>query len=230
MGRKLKRVSLDRSDSRNFKTEMNLNAALRWRYATKKFDPLRIVDEALVNSILESANLTASSYGLQPYQLVVVQDRNVREELVSSSFGQRQVLDASHLIVIAMRTDVDEVYIRQFIDLKERIRKLDCGSLAGYGEMMSSWIMAMTPAERFQWAARQTYLVMGTLLTACALAEIDACPLEGFIPDEFDQKLNLTNYHLHAQLLLAIGYRSAEDETQFLAKVRRPIDEMVIRL
>jgi nitroreductase len=209
---------------------MNLNSALRWRYATKKFDPTRMIDEALVDSILESGNLAATSYGLQPYQLVVLQDRDLREELVASSFGQRQVVDASHLIVIAIRTNLNEEYIRQFIQYKEAQRHLPAGSLTAYGEIMAAQIMGMREPARLNWAARQAYLVMGTMLAACAVAQVDACPMEGFVADEVNAKLNLVRLGLHAQLLLPIGYRAADDETQFMPKVRRPLDEMVIRL
>jgi nitroreductase len=209
---------------------MNLNTALGWRYATKVFDPSRFVDEAVVESILEAGNLAATSYGLQPFQLVVLQDRALREELVASSFSQRQVVDSSHLIVIAIRTNINEDYIRQFIQCKETQRQFPSGALAGYGDIMTGKIMGMSDSARLNWAARQAYLVMGTMLAACALAQVDACPMEGFVPDEVNQKLNLAKYGLHAQLLLPIGYRSAEDETQFMAKVRRPLDETVIRL
>ncbi len=91
---------------------MNLSAALRWRYATKKFDPDRIVSEALIDALVDAANLAATSYGLQPFQFVIIHNQELQQKLIASSYGQRQVADASHLIVIATRTDVDENYIR----------------------------------------------------------------------------------------------------------------------
>lgn len=209
---------------------MSLNSALRWRYATKKFDPARSVEDAVVDSILEAGNLTASSYGLQPYQFVLVTDRKLREELVVSSFGQRQVVDSSHLIVIAIRTDVDESYIRNFVKIKEQERQAAAGSLNAYAEMMIKSIMGMEAHERLQWAACQAYIAMGTMLAACAVAQVDACPMEGFNPSAYDKRLNLAAYSLHAQLLLPVGYRSTDDATSHQSKVRRPIEEMVIRL
>jgi nitroreductase / dihydropteridine reductase len=209
---------------------MNFNAMLRWRYATKKFDPDRSVDDAIVESILESGNLTASSYGLQPYQFVLLSDRKLREGLVASSYGQRQVVDSSHLIVIAIRTDVDESYIRNFTRLKELERNLPTGSMNSYAEMMMKSILAMDPDDRLQWAARQSYIALGTMMAACAVAQVDACPMEGFSSKDYNSKLDLPSRNLHAQLLLPIGYRSTEDETQHQAKVRRPFAESVIRL
>lgn len=209
---------------------MTITSALRWRYATKKFDPNRFVDEALVESILESGNLTASSYGLQPYQFVLVTDRQFREGLVPSSYGQRQVVDCSHLIVIAIRTDVNESYIRNFTQLKESVCKLSVGSLDGYAAMMMKSILSMESNDRLQWAARQAYIALGTMMAACAMAQVDACPMEGFKPQDYNHKLDLSSRNLHAQLLLPIGYRSPEDETQHQAKVRRPINETLIRL
>lgn len=209
---------------------MNFNSALRWRYATKIFDPNGFVQETVVDSILEAGNLAATSYGLQPFQLVVLQDRGVREQLVVSSFGQRQVVDSSHLIIIAIRTNLSERYIRQFIRYKELQRGFQPGAMDGYADIIIGNIMGMPDAARLGWAARQAYLVMGTMLAACAVAQVDACPMEGFIPEDFNRKLNLQKLDLHAQLLLPIGYRSSADETQNLAKVRRPLTETVIRL
>lgn len=203
---------------------------MRWRYATKKFDPNRFVNEGVVDSILESGNLSASSYGLQPYQFVLVTDRQFRESLVASSYGQRQVVDSSHLIVIAIRTDVDEDYIRNFTRFKESERKLPVGSLNGYAEIMIKSILAMEPEGRLQWAAKQAYIAMGTMMAACAMAQVDACPMEGFSPQDYNSKLDLPSRNLQVQLLLPIGYRSPEDETRHLAKVRRPITDSVIRL
>jgi nitroreductase len=153
----------------------------------------------------------------------------LREDLVASSFGQRQVVDSSHLIVIAIRTDIDERYIRDFVKLKETQRHLAAGSLDSYAGMMIKSIVGMEPKDRLHWAARQAYIVMGTMLAACAIAKVDSCPMEGFLPRAFNDKLNLSTRNLHAQLLLPVGYRSLDDETQHQAKVRRPIQDMVIR-
>jgi len=208
----------------------SLNDFLRWRYATKKFDPTQKLPDEIVDSILESANLTATSYGLQPYRFVLLHDPEIQEQLVASSFFQRQVADASHVIIIAIRTDIHEDFIRQYIVLKEQQQNLPAGSMQAYGELMVKSMMGMSESQRLDWAARQAYLAMGTLLVACAVHQVDACPMEGFRPSEYNEKLRLTEQNLHAQLVLPIGYRAATDEAQFMPKVRRPIEQMVIRL
>jgi nitroreductase len=209
---------------------MNFNSAMRWRYATKKFDPTRSVAKADVEMILEAGNLTASSYGLQPYQFVLLTNRELREQLVASSYGQRQVVDSSHLIVIAIRTDIDERYIRNFTKFKEIQRGLAVGSLDDYAGMMIKSILGMDGEARLQWAARQAYIAMGTMLAACAIAGVDSCPMEGFVSQDYDERLKLGDRHLHAQLLLPIGYRSSDDVTQDQTKVRRSMQDMVLYL
>ncbi len=207
-----------------------LNPALNWRYATKQFDPQRKLSNEQVDSILAAGNLSATSYGLQPYQFLLIEDQSFRESLVSCCYNQRQVVDASHLIVIAIRTDIDEVFIRDFISLTEAQRNLTAGSLTGYGDLIIKSIMSFSENARLDWAARQAYLALGTMLAACAAMHVDACPMEGFLPHEFNQRLNLTDRNLHCQLLLPVGYRAESDETQHLPKVRRPLEEMVIRI
>jgi nitroreductase len=209
---------------------MSLTNALRWRYATKKFDPKRSVPEAIVDSLLESANLSATSYGLQPYRFIVVRDRDLQQQLVTSSYGQRQVADASHLIVIATRTDVDESYICDYIDMMEQQRNLDRGRLKQYGNVMVGAISSMSDDHRKVWAARQAYIALGTLLAACGTLEIDSCPMEGFVPSEYNELLQLNEQNLHAAVVLPIGYRAADDATQHHPKVRQPLEKMVIRI
>ena len=184
---------------------MNLTAALRWRYATKKFDPDKVVSEALIDALLEAANLAATSYGLQPFQFVVIRDQKIQDKLVASSFGQSQVADASHVIVIATRTDVDEKYISDYISLLEDLRGLPPGTMAQYKNVMVGTMGGMTDNDRMEWAAKQAYIALGTLLTACAAHEIDSCPMEGFVPEEYNELLGLNAKQLHAAIVLPIG-------------------------
>ncbi len=209
---------------------MSLSAALRWRYATKKFDRDRVLTEPLVEALLDAANLSATSYGLQPFQFVVLRDRDSRESLVASSYGQRQVADASNVVVIATRTDIDEAFIRDYIDLRESGLELPSGALRPYGDLMVRSIGGMTESARMDWAVKQSYIALGTLLAACAALEIDSCPMEGFVPVEYDAKLELSSRNLTATLVVPIGYRATDDETQHQPKIRRPLDAMVVRL
>lgn len=209
---------------------MNLTAAMNWRYATKKFDPNKIVSEPLIDALLDAGNLAATSYGLQPFQFVVIRNQELQDELVSSSYGQRQVADASHIIVIATRTDVDAAYITDYMSLVEQQRGLEPGTLDEYKDGMIGTIGGMTQEHRMEWAAKQAYLVLGTLLAACAMLELDSCPMEGFVPEEYDELLDLPAKNLHAAVVLPVGYRADDDVAQHESKVRRPLSEMVLRV
>lgn len=209
---------------------MQLLEALRWRYATKKFDPNKFVDENEVEALLEAANLSATSYGLQPFRLLVIRNQPLQEQLVASSYGQRQVADASHVIVISSRTDVDSQYISRYIDYVESERGLAGDTLDEYKTVMTHAITSMSDESRKDWAAKQVYLVLGTLLAACGARKIDACPMEGFIPEEYNEILGLSKLNLHATVVLPIGYRAEDDETQNLKKIRQPLSEMTIRI
>ena len=204
--------------------------ALSWRYACKKFDPQRQVSAGDLETILKAVNLSASSYGLQPFQLVVVQDRELQEKLMPVSYNQPQVRDASAVIVFSIRTDIDDDYIRSYARRTEQMRNLDEGTLDAYADQMSGSIMGLDAEKRAAWAGKQTYILMGTALAACAMLGIDSCPMEGFIADQYDQILELPKRNLHAALVLPIGYRADDDPQAKFAKVRMPLDEMVIRL
>ncbi len=209
---------------------MSLTAALRWRYATKKFDPDRVVSEPIVDALLDAANLTATSYGLQPFKFVVIQNQELQDQLVAASYGQRQVADASHVIVIATRTDVDAEYIGKYTAMVEQQRGLSTGEMDIYRDGMIGTLTRLSDQDRMEWAAKQAYLALGTMLAACADLEIDSCPMEGFVPEEYNKLLDLSSKQLHAAVVLPIGYRANDDAAQHQAKVRRPIGEMVIRI
>lgn len=209
---------------------MNLNAALRWRYATKKFDPNRVVSEPVIEALLDAANLAATSYGLQPFQFVVIQNQELQDKLVAASFGQRQVADASHVIVIATRTDVDEKYISEYISMMEVQLGLDPDAMGQYRNIMIGRLGDLSHEDRMEWAAKQAYIALGTMMTACASLEVDSCPMEGFVAEDYDALLDLKSNKLHAAVVLPVGYRDNEDQTQHQSKVRKPLEEMIIRI
>lgn len=209
---------------------MELLQSLRWRYATKKFDPTRTVAEDQVTELLEATNLSATSYGLQPFKLVVIKNQEIQDRLIASSYGQRQVADASHVIVIAARTDVDAAYISQYVDYIESERNLDAGAMDDYKNVMIKTITGKTDEYRQQWAEKQGYIALATLLTACATMEIDACPMEGFIPSEYNEILGFDQLNLSATLVVPIGFRADDDSAQHQKKVRWPLSKMVIRM
>ena len=204
--------------------------ALSWRYATKKFDPSGEVCQDDIETILNATNLSASSYGLQPYQYILIQDKSMQENLVSASYGQPQVLDASAVLVFAIRTNIDDDYIRQCARETEEIRGLPQGQLDAYAKQMIGSIMGMDDQQRATWATKQCYISMGTAMAACAMLGVDACPMEGIVPDEYDLILGLAEKNLRTVLALPIGYRDSDDINGKYAKVRKPLDEIVIRL
>lgn len=204
--------------------------ALTWRYATKKFDPAKELRSEDIETILNATNLSASSYGLQPYQFLLIQDKAIQKKLVPCSYNQPQVQDAAAVLVFAIRTDVDEAFIRQSAKDTEQTRGLEPGQLDGYAKQMIGSIMGMEDLVRKQWATKQVYIAMGTAMAACAMLGIDACPMEGFVADQYDEILGLADKQLSAALVLPIGYRSDDDVSSGYAKVRQPLEKMVIRI
>ena len=208
----------------------DLARALSWRYATKKFDASKKVPSEKIEAILSATNLTASSYGLQPYQFLLIQDKSVQENLVDASYGQGQVRDASAVLVFVIRTNVNDDYIRQSAKETEEARGLEPGQLDDYAKQMIGSIMGMDDDQRKLWATKQAYIAMGTALSACAMLGVDACPMEGFVPAKYDEILDLEAKNLKSVLVLPIGYRADDDETSSYAKVRKSLDQMVVRV
>ena len=209
---------------------MNTLESLNWRYATKKFDANRTLTDVQVDQLLEAGNLAASSYGLQPYKLLVIKNQDLQDQLVAHSYNQRQVADASHVIVIAARTDVNADYISAYSDRVEKTRGLDAGTMDASKDVMLGTIGKLSPEDLFQWSAKQTYIVLGTMMAAAAQMEIDTCPMEGFVPDKYDELLDLESKNLRSVLVLPVGYRAKDDATQHQEKVRQSLDEIVVRV
>ena len=209
---------------------MKLLESLRWRYATKQFDPNKKLSDDQVNQLLDAGNLAATSFGLQPFKFIVINDPEIRQQLLASSWNQAQVVDASHLILIATRTDVNDDYITKYVELMESERGLPSGTLDGFKEMMTGFITPMDAHTLNTWASKQAYIALGTLLAACADAKIDACPMEGIVPKEYNEILGLTDMNLHATVALPVGYRSAEDQNQSAKKIRQSLSDMVVRI
>ncbi|MCA9351598.1 NAD(P)H-dependent oxidoreductase [Patescibacteria group bacterium] len=205
---------------------MSLLHKLQWRYATKKFDPTKDVPEEQVTELLKAMNLSASSYGLQPYEFIVVKDNNLQARLREASFDQSQLTDASHVIVIAARKTTTPKDIRAYIENIARIRDMDVSLLSDFEASMNQALAAKSLDEQLAWATNQAFISLGTLLLAAADVKIDVCPMGGFEPDRYDEILGLKDRGLHAAVIAAIGYRSQEDETQHFKKVRKHLDDI----
>ncbi|MDA7803170.1 NAD(P)H-dependent oxidoreductase [Crocinitomix sp.] len=204
--------------------------ALNNRYATKKFNPDKKVLPKDLDAILEAIRLTPTSYGLQLMKVVVVENKALRELLLGESFGQNQIVEASHVLVLCREKNVDENHIQAYISNIAITREIPTENLEGFKNMMVNSILGMSQTDQIEWMDKQVYIALGNLLTACALLGIDSCPMEGFKVDGYDKILELGKMNLTANLVIPIGYRSDTDKNAKIKKVRRSKDDFIIRL
>jgi nitroreductase len=205
----------------------DLLAALRFRYATKAFDPARKIPVETWDAFEKSLVLTPSSFGLQPWKFLVVENPEIREKLKAASWNQPQLIDASHLVVLTARTDLTQADIDSWIARLSEIQGTPIEALAGLSGMISSFSSAMTPAEKQAWNTRQVYIALGQLMTSAAVLGIDSCPLEGISPADYDTILGLPGTGYATAVACALGYRSPEDKYAVAPKARFP-DAQVI--
>ncbi|MGJ8667075.1 MAG: NAD(P)H-dependent oxidoreductase [Patiriisocius sp.] len=204
--------------------------ALKWRYATKKFDTAQKVSEDKLNILKSSFNLTATSYGLQPLKLVVISDQKIKESLVPLTMNQTQVSDCSHVFVLCTETEISKKYIEHYFSNVEKTRNTPSEILKPFETFLIDEFTRKPKEEIQNWAAKQAYLALGNLLTVCALEDIDACPIEGFEPKKYDKFLQLQEKGLQSVLVLAVGYRAEDDMFAEMKKVRRGVEEVVIEM
>lgn len=209
---------------------MSLLNALKWRYATKKFDDTKVISTADINKIKEGFNLTASSYGLQPVSLLLVHNKSIQNELVPLSMNQQQVAQASHLAIFCVKTSMGSPYIVDFFERIKRIRKIEDKILASFRTHIIDSFQKKNNNDIFTWGAKQAYLAMGNLLAICADLRIDACPMEGFDPAAYDAYFDLKSKGLKSVLIMPMGYRAADDKFSKMKKVRKLVSESVIEI
>ncbi|HLT87475.1 MAG TPA: NAD(P)H-dependent oxidoreductase [Sphingobacterium sp.] len=208
---------------------MELQDALLWRYAVKKYKEATVADDK-ISRILEATNLSASSVGIQPYRVIVIKDKALRAELGAGSFNN-QITDASHLLVFAAYTNIDQRMIDDFMARTAAIRSIPVEQLADFKNKLESFLLARTAEENFQWTSRQAYIGLGTALIAAAAEKVDSTPMEGFDAAQVDRILGLTEKGLHSVVLLALGYRDEEqDWLAPLKKVRLPVEEFALQV
>jgi nitroreductase len=203
---------------------------LNWRYATKKFDPVKKVSKKDLENLLEATSLSASSYGLQPYEILVLEDSELRGKLRPAAWGQSQITEASHLIVLANQATFGEELVDDYLSNVSKTRGISENDLKGYADFMKSKLMPLSESAKATWTARQTYIALGNLLSAAADLKIDTCPMEGFDGAQFNEMLGLTKKGLNAAVLVAIGYRSEEDKTQHYKKVRKAKENLITHI
>ena len=202
--------------------------SLKWRYATKKFDSNKLLSSEKLDVLKRSFDLTATSYGLQPLKMMVVSDRETKEQLVPMSYNQPQIGNASNILVICIEAEVDTDYIKNYFKSVENIRGTSRDVLEPFEDFLIKNFSEKDQEEIQLWATKQAYLALGNLLTVCAVEEIDACPIEGFEPEKYDKFLKLNERGLRSVLVLAVGYRAEDDIFSGFKKVRRGADKVII--
>lgn len=202
----------------------------QWRYATKKFDATKKVSNEDLETLKEAIRLSASSYGLQPYKVFIIENPEVRAQLQPAAWGQSQIVDASQVIVFANITNFGEKEIDASLANTATTRGLTLEALKGYGDFMKSKLTTLPEEVRNTWTSKQTYLALGNLLNAAAELKIDVTPMEGFEPEKVNEILGLSKLGLNASLIATIGYRHEEDATQHNIKVRKSKEELFINI
>ena len=202
---------------------------LNWRYAVKKFDPARRIPADDWRTLEQALVLTPSSFGLQPWRFVVVTDQSVKERLVPLSWGQRQVADASHMVVFAIRRRVGPAEVDRHAARTAEVRGVAPESLAGFRKVVNNFLA--TPGfDADDWSARQVYIALGNFMTAAAMLGIDTCPMEGIDPAKYDEVLGLPAEGCATVVGCAAGYRADDDKYAVAAKVRFPAEEVIRRV
>ena len=203
---------------------------LEWRYAVKKFDENKSLSTAQINTLKEAFNLTATSYGLQPVKMVVVKNKEIQQQLVVHSWNQPQVLQASHLLVLCIPKTYTTKDIEAYFSLVKNIRNTPDEILNPFKEMLTSSITNKSQEELTSWNKNQAYIALGNLMTVAANEQIDSCPMEGFIPEKYDEILELDKHNLTSVLVLPVGFRAEDDYMKDLQKVRKSTHDVVIEI
>jgi nitroreductase len=209
-------------------TNEQLIEKLNWRYAVKRFDATRKISDAEWKTLEDALVLSPSSYGLQPWKFYVVTDENVKKELLPHAWNQPQIVEASHLIVIAAKKDSTPADIEKYVERIIEVRGSKREELEILrGMMLNSQKMATESGFINEWSARQCFIALGNIMTSAAMIGIDTCPMEGFLPPEFDRVLNINEDGYFSVVVCAVGYRSSEDWLAKLPKVRYENSEVV---
>ncbi len=209
---------------------MNSIQNLKWRYAVKKFDSTRLLSQCQIDILKEAFNLTATSYGLQPIKLVIVNNKELQKKLVEHSYNQQQVVQASHLLVFCVDTHLNEKDVENYFDRVQKVRNTPDEIINPFRNYLKDVISDKSREELFSWAKNQAYLALGNLLTVCANEQIDSCPMEGFIPKKYDELLNLKEKNLTSVLVLPVGFRADDDFMKNQKKVRKILSDIILEI
>lgn len=209
---------------------MDLLEALNWRYATRFFDNTKKVSQEEINFLKESIRLAPTSYGLQAFKVLVTDDQEIKSKLYEASYNQEQVLNCSHIFIFCQNTQVTESLINDYISLRATTLGVEVGSLDKFSKFLKSSLLKESHESQRSWNCKQTYIAMSHLLIACAVKKIDACPMEGFDSNKYDDILNLKGTNYNTTLAVPIGYRDQADMSPRNKKVRKSNTDIFVEL
>ena len=208
----------------------NYIESLNWRYATKKYDPTKKVSAQDLETLKEAVQLSVSYMGLQPYKVLIIENPEVRQKLKAAGYNQDGITESSQLFVFAYEKNVSENHVDAYMDNISKVREVEKESLKPFEDMVNGFINNQTEEGKNEWAAKQAYIALSTLINTAALLKIDATPMEGFNAQQFDEILGLDKLGLSTAVIAAVGYRHEEDGFQHFKKVRKPQNELFITI
>ena len=209
---------------------MSIINSLSWRYAVKRMNGNKVSQDKL-DTLLDAITLSASGFGLQPYQIFMVEDADLKAKIQPIAYGQPQIVESSHLLIFAAWNEVTEAQIDAYMNLIAETRGMSLSDLGDFKGAIAGSMKYKSKEQQAEWADRQVYLAMGTALAAAGELQIDTTPMEGFIPAKLDELLGLEAKGLHSVLILAIGERDeATDYMVNVKKVRTPKSELFVQL
>ncbi len=204
---------------------MNLIEKLNWRYATKRMNGAKVPQDKL-DKILEAIRLAPTSFGLQPFKVIVIENKELREKIFNEACQQPQIKEASHILVFAANKNVSETQIAEYMNLIATTRNIPVEGLSGFKAMFNG-VVAGSPEQNYAWTARQAYIAFGIGIAAAALEDVDATPMEGFSVEAMDRVLGLADQNLSAVTILSLGYRDeANDQLAKAPKVRKSKNDL----
>lgn len=209
---------------------MNSIQSLEWRYACKKFDETKKLSDSKIETLKKAFNLTATSFGLQPFKMLVIKDQKIKDSLQPLAYYQPQIGTCSHLLVLCIETNIDEKTVDSYFDLVNEIRNTPEEIISKFRNQLKEIYKNNSAHEIEQSAIYQTYIILGTLMTVCALEKIDSCPMEGFQAEKFDEILHLKEKNLKSVLLLPVGIRAEDDFMSKEKKVRKSLNDIIIEI
>ena len=204
--------------------------SLNWRYATKQYDASKQISAEDLETLKEATKLSVSSYGLQPYKVILVENPELRAKLRTVAWNQTAVTDASHFFVFAVEKNLGAKQVQAYMENISNTRGIPVENLAGFSGMIHSAIDGLDENAKENWAKRQAYIALGTLINTAALLKVDATPMEGFDAQKFNEILGLEELGLATAVAAAVGYRHEEDATQHYKKVRKSNKDLFINL